>query len=101
MWLFVLFDLPVKTKVERSCANRFRRFLLQDGYMMLQLSVYARICNGRERVEKHIKRLKINVPPKGAVRYFELTDMQYGRMKTIVGKKTNNEENRAKQILLF
>lgn len=101
MWLFVFFDLPVKTKVERGYANRFRRFLLKDGYMMIQLSVYARVCNGRERLEKHIKKLEANVPSKGSVRYFELTDMQYGRMRIIVGKKVNNEKNGTQQLLLF
>jgi CRISPR-associated protein Cas2 len=101
MWLFVFFDLPVKTKDERGRANKFRRFLLQDGYLMMQLSVYARICNGRERLDKHVKRLEGNIPPAGSVRYFELTDKQYGRMKLLVGKPTNNEKNRAKQLLLF
>lgn len=43
MWLFVFFDLPVKTKPERRTATRFRNFLLKDGYMMIQFSVYARI----------------------------------------------------------
>lgn len=101
MWLFVFFDLPVKKKEERARANSFRRFLKQDGYMMIQLSVYARICNGRERVEKHIKKLEANIPPKGSVRYFEITDKQYGRMKILVGKKVENEKNQAKQLLLF
>jgi CRISPR-associated protein Cas2 len=47
VWLFVFFDLPVGTKVERREATRFRNFLKDDGYMMLQLSVYARVPRGR------------------------------------------------------
>jgi len=101
MWLFVFFDLPVKTKEERKRANQFRRFLLQDGYMMIQLSVYARICNGRDRLEKHIRKLKENIPEKGSVRYFELTDKQYERMKIVIGKKVNNEKKQAELLLLF
>jgi CRISPR-associated protein Cas2 len=46
VWLFVFFDLPVGTKTERRVATRFRNFLKDDGYMMLQLSVYARVCRG-------------------------------------------------------
>jgi CRISPR-associated protein Cas2 len=101
MWIFVLFDLPVKTKDERRNANLFRKFLIQDGYIMIQLSVYARICNGRDRLEKHFKRLEKNIPSKGSIRYFEITDSQYGRMKTIIGKKSKTEEYRAKQLVLF
>ena len=101
MWLFVFFDLPVKTKEERGTATQFRKFLLQDGYTMVQFSVYARICGGRDRLDKHIKKLDSNVPVKGHVRYFELTDKQYGRMKILIGKEVNNEKNRTKQLLLF
>ena len=38
VWLMVLFDLPVGTKPERRDATRFRNFLKDDGYLMLQYS---------------------------------------------------------------
>ena len=58
MRMIVFFDLPVKTKNERREATRFRNFLMNDGYHMLQFSVYARVCNGLDAVEKHRVRLK-------------------------------------------
>jgi CRISPR-associated protein Cas2 len=57
MWVFVFFDLPVGTKPQRNAATRFRNFLKDDGYLMLQFSVYARICRGEEAVDKHITRV--------------------------------------------
>lgn len=36
MRLLVLFDLPVVTKAERRAYTLFRRFLLNDGYDMIQ-----------------------------------------------------------------
>ena len=51
MRLLVFFDLPVKTKDDQREANRFRNFLLRDGYDRVQLSVYARVCRGPETVE--------------------------------------------------
>ncbi|MDD9851502.1 MAG: CRISPR-associated endonuclease Cas2 [Gammaproteobacteria bacterium] len=42
--MLVLFDLPVTTKRERDKATRFRKKLLDDGYSMLQFSVYMRSC---------------------------------------------------------
>ncbi len=101
MWLFVFFDLPVKTKPERRVAVRFRNFLLKDGYMMLQLSVYGRICNGQDRADKHLQRLHTNLPEKGSVRVMQITDKQYERMKTLVGTKTKNEKTKAEQLVLF
>ena len=43
MWVIVFFDLPVTKKPQRTAAARFRNDLLNDGYMMLQFSVYARM----------------------------------------------------------
>lgn len=53
MRMIVFFDLPVQTKTERRHATAFRNFLLKDGYHMLQFSVYARVCNGNDAVQKH------------------------------------------------
>ena len=36
MRMLVLFDLPVVTKAERRAYTLFRRFLLNDGYDMIQ-----------------------------------------------------------------
>jgi len=101
MWLFVFFDLPVKTKKERHAATRFRNFLLKDGFMMIQFSVYARICNGQDRVDKHVQRLLIELPRQGSVRAMQVTDKQYERMKILVGTKQNNEKTKSEQLVLF
>ena len=62
MRILVFFDLPVKTKKQRREATRFRNFLLNDGYHMVQFSVYARVCNGMDAVNKHRGRIKNNLP---------------------------------------
>lgn len=68
MRMLVFFDLPVVTKAERRAYTLFRRFLLNDGYDMIQFSVYGRILNGSDAVDKHMKRLLANLPPEGSVR---------------------------------
>jgi len=57
MRMLVFFDLPVVTKSERRAYTVFRRFLLNDGYDMIQFSVYGRILNGGDAADKHMKRL--------------------------------------------
>ncbi len=76
VWLFVFFDLPVGTKPDRRWATRFRKFLKDDGFMMLQLSVYARVCRGEDAAEKHTQRVTKNLLPKGSVRTLQVTDRQ-------------------------
>lgn len=58
MRILVMFDLPVKTKAQRRSAAQFRKFLVEDGYHMVQYSVYARVCNGRDSVECKFRVIK-------------------------------------------
>jgi CRISPR-associated protein Cas2 len=105
MWLMVMFDLPVKKKEQRRHAARFRKFLKQDGYVRMQWSIYARVCNGQERVKKHLRRLQQQLPPRGNVKALQITDRQYGRIKVLLGYKEKNELHPAgkphDQLVLF
>ncbi|WP_286908227.1 CRISPR-associated endonuclease Cas2 [Clostridium sp. UBA1652] len=92
MRLVVFFDLPVVERVDRKAYQNFRRFLLNDGYVMIQFSVYSRIVNGTEGALKHLKRLKENLPSKGSVRSLQITEKQYSEMKFLVGSPKKQEE---------
>ena len=101
VWVFVFFDLPVGTKPERRAATRFRNFLKDDGYMMLQFSVYARVCRGDEAVDKHLRRVVSNLPGRGSVRALQVTDRQYGRMRLLLGEAPKNERVAPMQMVLL
>lgn len=88
MRLVVLFDLPVKTKKQRHDATAFRNFLLKDGYYMLQYSVYVRVCNGADAIQKHRARLQDHLPDNGAVRVMVITEKQYESIEILVGNLT-------------
>lgn len=68
---------------------------------MLQFSVYTRVCRGDEGVDKHLARVKKNVPPEGSVRVLQITDRQYGRMKLLVGGRKKSEQIAAEQLVLL
>jgi CRISPR-associated protein Cas2 len=101
MWLMVFFDLPVKTKPQRGKASRFRQFLKNDGYIMLQLSVYARVCRGQDAVDKHIRRVRTSLPEEGSVRTLQVTDKQYGRMELMLGTAPKTEQTGPSQMVLL
>ena len=102
MRMLVFFDLPVVTKSERRAYTVFRRFLLNDGYDMIQFSVYGRILNGNDAETKHLKRLVDNLPPAGSVRCLTVTEKQFASMKLLVGLPLFQEKNvKAQQMLLF
>lgn len=48
MRVIVFFDLPMKTPNERKEYASFRKNLIQEGFLMVQESVYVRIATTRE-----------------------------------------------------
>lgn len=101
VWMFVFFDLPVGTKTDRRWATRFRKFLKDDGFLMLQLSVYARVCRGEDGADKHVQRVTKNLPPRGSVRTLQVTDKQYARMRLMLGEATFSEKKASEQMVLL
>ncbi len=102
MRIIVFFDLPVVKKKERKIYSQFRRFLLNDGYDMVQYSVYSRMCNGNDMTNKHLKRLDAALPPNGSVRCLTITEKQYENMKFLVGKPTAKERKiNVEQLSIF
>jgi CRISPR-associated protein Cas2 len=84
-WLVVAFDLPVLSKKQRKAATDFRKFLIDDGFQMMQFSVYIRPCVTFSRQQTHIERVKRNLPPEGSVRAFFVTRAQWERSFVIHG----------------
>lgn len=101
MWLMVLFDLPVVKIEERRQYVQFRNALLQDGFTMLQFSVYARYCPSEEAATVHKKRVRSALPPKGQVRILSITDKQFGKMESYIGKTRDKNEEAPDQLLLL
>jgi len=101
MWLMVFFDLPVKTKEQRQRATRFRNALKVDGFIMLQYSVYARICRGQDSVDKHVNRIRTSLPWEGSVRTLQVTDKQFGRMEIMLGLAKKTERFATEQLVLL
>ena len=100
MRLFVMFDLPTDTKENRKEYAQFRRFLIQDGYDMLQYSIYVCLVRGEDAVDKHLRKLYQNKPSGGAIRALQITERQYEGMKIICGGKTRQEQTLTSQMTL-
>ena len=102
MRLFVFFDLPTGTKKERSYASRFRNMLIKNGFMMLQFSVYVRVCKGQDMVRRYLDITMKHLPPKGHIRAMQVTDKQYERMEILIGEESIEEKKVGmQQLLLF
>ncbi len=101
LWVFVFYDLPTETKKDRKNFTRFRKGLQDDGFTMMQYSIYTRHCNSRENADVHIKRIKSILPPKGEVIIFTLTDKQFGMMEFFRSAAETEKPATPQQLELF
>ena len=101
MWVIAMFDLPTDTPKARKAYARFRKDLLNDGFTMMQYSVYIRHCASIENAKVHATRMGRRVPSAGEVRFLTITDKQFGRMETYVGKTRKAPSNPPAQLEFF
>lgn len=101
MWLFVFFDLPTSTREYRKIYSNFRKRIQEDGFNMLQFSVYTRHCASRESMNVHIKRVQKYVPKEGQVTILQITDKQYSGMINILGRVREALAPAPSQLELF
>lgn len=87
MRLIVFFDLPTETSQNRHDYSVFHKFLLKNGFIMMQKSVYSKlVINGvtsaavKEKVAK-------NLPPSGIVELLEITENQFAKIDYLIGEK--------------
>ena len=101
MWVIAMFDLPVDTKSARRAYARFRKELLEDGFTMMQFSIYIRHCASIDNAEMHATRMGARVPERGEVRFLTITDNQFSRIKVFVGRKREKVPPAPAQLQLF
>jgi CRISPR-associated protein Cas2 len=101
MWVFAMFDLPVKTKKDRRLYTRFRNRLIAEGFSRLQFSVYARYFGSEESSQSCRRLIRDEIPPNGHVRLLMVTDKQFGKMENYDGKKPAKIEEQPEQLTLL
>lgn len=86
MRVLVFFDLPITTSEnKRAYVKKFRKFLLKNGFMMLQESVYCKLALNGTAVKAIVDNVHKNKPEEGLVQLLSVTEKQYAKMDIIVG----------------
>lgn len=87
MRVIVFFDLPVESAAQRRVYTKFRKFLLTNGFLMSQESVYMKLCLNKSGVESTMATLRKNKPKGGLVEVLTITERQYAGIEYLVGEK--------------
>lgn len=101
MRLLVMFDLPTTTSAERKCYREFRKFLLSEGFLMHQFSIYSKILLNDTAKTTCIHRIRQNKPAAGNVTILTITEKQFARMIYICGSPDSSVANTDKRIVIL
>ena len=86
MRVLVFFDLPVTTSENRRAYVLFRKFLLKNGFLMLQESVYCKLALNSTAVNAIVDNIHKNKPEEGVIQLLTVTEKQYAKMDIIIGE---------------
>lgn len=93
MRMILMFDMPVETAEERKAYRKFRKFLIKEGFIMHQFSVYSKLLLNSSANNAMLERLKINNPKKGSITLLTVTEKQFSRMIYLNGEKDTSIAN--------
>lgn len=89
MRTMVFFDLPNIYAKDKRNYLKFRKYLLNEGFIMMQESVYSKIILNSQQSDLLLDRLRKNAPKKGLIQVLTITEKQYSRIEYIIGTHQN------------
>lgn len=101
MRLLVMFDLPIDTKEERRAYRVFRKKLINEGFLMIQYSVYVRVCVNRQSARFIENRICTFLPEHGLIQTLMLTEKQYNDMHFLLGEKKQDVRNMSERTIIL
>lgn len=101
MRMILMFDMPTETVEERKAYRKFRKFLLSEGFIMYQFSVYSKLLLNNSANKAMIDRLQANNPKKGNITLLTVTEKQFARMIYLNGERDMSVANSDKRLVFL
>lgn len=101
MRILIFFDLPSISLEEKREYRKFRNFLINEGFLMLQESVYCKIALNQTSAKYIRENVYRHKPSVGLVQLMTITEKQYQAMEYIVGEKNSDVIDSDKKVILL
>lgn len=101
MRMILMFDMPTETVEERKAYRKFRKFLLSEGFIMHQFSVYSKLLLNNSANKAMIDRLQANNPKKGNITLLTVTEKQFARMIYLNGERDMSVANSDRRLVFL
>lgn len=101
MRLIVFFDLPMVKKKERREYVKFRKYLLKQGFIKNQFSVYSKITLNNTATEAVIRNLRSNLPEKGNIQVLTVSEKQFQNIQYMLGERQNEILDNVERLVIL
>ena len=101
MRVIVFFDLPTLTSENRREYTRFRKFLIKNGFLMMQESVYTKMALNQTVASSIVESVRKNKPLEGIVQMMTVTEKQYNRMEYVCGEFSSDVLCTDERLVVF
>lgn len=101
MRVIIFFDLPNVYMRDKKNYLKFRKFLINDGFLMMQESVYSKLCLNSIQCNSIVDRVKKNAPQKGFIQSLIITENQYAKIENIIGKSNTKILNTEDRLVIL
>ena len=96
-----MFDLPTDTSVHRKAYRDFRKFLLVNGFIMLQESVYVKLVLNTISVKLLEKQIREHKPVEGNICLLTVTEKQYSKMEILTGEVQSEVLDTTERVIVL
>lgn len=97
----LMFDMPQDTADARKQYRIFRKFLLSEGFIMHQYSVYTKLLLNGTAAKAMIARLEQNKPKVGTVTILPITEKQFAKMIYLTGEREYTLANSDRRLVIL
>ena len=101
MRVMIFFDLPTLTDADRRNYRHFRKSLINEGFLLIQESVYVRVTTNRQAAALLEKRIQTITPVDGLVQSLIVTEKQYTMMKFLSGTPSDDIRNSDEKMVVI
>ena len=89
MRIIVFFDLPVVSSLDKKNYVAFRKFLITNGFAMMQQSVYTKLVLNYTSAKAVTQNIRKHAPPSGLVQMLVITEKQFNDIEYVIGENTS------------
>ncbi|TVV34234.1 CRISPR-associated endonuclease Cas2 [Weissella cibaria] len=101
MRMILMFDMPMQSPEDKRTYRQFRKYLLSEGFLMHQFSIYSKLLLNDTANKAMLRRLKKNNPKVGNISLLTVTEKQLARMIYLNGEKSDSVANTDDRIVIL